>query len=148
MKACVGLTDTVMCQRIGNGVQLMHRAFNAIEHAIKRVGQLADLVVAACCRDPLIETGVTYPRSRPSDLADMAEHAPGGKEYDAETQKYDQQPQKKEAKAEFRQHPQLVPLGKSEIDMAAIAHLQAGYSKRDRKSGYAIDQATDRLSFL
>ena len=86
------------------------RAFNRIEHAIKRVGQLADFVVSAWCRQPLVEIGMTYPRSRLGDLADMGEHSPGGKEHDAEAQEYDQQPQKKEAKAEFRQHPKLVTL--------------------------------------
>jgi hypothetical protein len=80
---------------------------------------------------------VAYPRSHLSYLADVAEHAPCGKEHDAEAQKYDKQPQKEEAKAELRQHPQLVPLGKSEIDMAAIAYLLAGNSKRDWKSRYA-----------
>jgi hypothetical protein len=78
-----------MRQSVSDRVQLMHGAFNAIEHSIQSVSQLAYLIVTLCCRHPLAQVRMADSGSRFSDFADMAQHALCDKENNTKPQEYD-----------------------------------------------------------
>ena len=68
------------------------------------------------------------------NLANVAQHAPSGEEDNAEPEQNNQQPQKKEAQAQASEHPQFIPLGEAEIDLAAIVDADGGDAKRNCES--------------
>ncbi len=84
----------IVRQGVRDGVELVHRVLDAIQHAVECGGELRHLVAATALGDALREVLVTNAGGGVVNLANRAEHAAGDPKDDAESQKNIEQPEK------------------------------------------------------
>jgi len=115
-------------------MQLVHRTLDAVEHVIERQSEMAHFVVSFSRWDPGIQAGMADARRNLANFAYMAQHAPSGKEDNAEAEENKQQPKQKESQAKASQHPQFVPFRKPKIDITSIIDTDGSNAKGDLKA--------------